>query len=140
MYYPFYTNVLYSILPVEVWTLIGIGQYVFPVIVLWKIRASFKSWLYLLLYPLFIYSWIPISFIGFLHRHDHEWSHTLHTRNIKFDEVLVPKMQNSDRNRWYSQKVVNAPHEGVKKNTIRKTKATADAAAFVLYWVFYQLN
>lgn len=91
MYYPFYTNVLYSILPVEVWTLIGIGQYVFPVIVLWKIRASFKSWLYLLLYPLFIYSWIPISFIGFLHRHDHEWSHTLHTRNIKFDEVLVPK-------------------------------------------------
>lgn len=67
------------------------GSYVFPVIVLWKIRASFKSWLYLLLYPLFIYSWIPISFIGFLHRHDHEWSHTLHTRNIKFDEVLVPK-------------------------------------------------
>ena len=82
MYYPFYTNVLYSILPIEVWTLIGIGQYVFPVIVLWKIRASLKSWFYLLLYPLFIY---------FLHRHDHEWSHTLHTRSIKFDEVMIPK-------------------------------------------------
>ena len=91
MYYPFYTNVLYSILPIEVWTLIGIGQYVFPVIVLWKIRASLKSWLYLLLYPLFIYSWIPITFLGFLHRHDHEWSHTLHTRSIKFDEVMIPK-------------------------------------------------
>ena len=109
MYYPFYTNVLYSILPVEVWTLIGIGQYVFPVIVLWKIRASFKSWLYLLLYPLFIYSWIPISFIGFLHRHDHEWSHTLHTRNINLMKCWCLKMQNSGLNRWYSQKSSKRP-------------------------------
>ena len=28
----------------------------------------------------------------------------------------------------------------LKKNTIRKTKATADAAAFVLYRVVWQLN
>ena len=47
-FYPFYTNVLYAILPLEVWTLIGIGQYIFPMIVLFKIHASFKSWMYLL--------------------------------------------------------------------------------------------
>ncbi len=89
--YPFYTNILYSLLPVEVWTLIGIGQYVFPMIVLLKIRASLKSWLYLILYPLFIYSWVPITILGYMHRHEHEWSHTVHTRGISFNDVLIPE-------------------------------------------------
>lgn len=89
--YPFYTNVLYAILPLEVWTIIGVGQYIFPVIVLAKIHASKKSWFYMLLYPLFVYSWIPITVLGFIHRHDHEWSHTAHTRGISFNDVLIPE-------------------------------------------------
>lgn len=88
--YPFYTNVLYTILPLEIWQIIGLGQYIFPVAVLWKIRASTKSWLYLLLYPIFIYSWIPITAIGWWHRNDHEWSHTAHTRGVSFDDIVIP--------------------------------------------------
>jgi hypothetical protein len=88
---PFYTNVLYEVLPIQVWQIIGVGQYIFPVAVLWKIRASFKSWLYLLVYPIFIYSWIPIVMLGFLHRNEHEWCHTLHTRSIGFDDVIIPE-------------------------------------------------
>lgn len=88
--YPFYTNVLYTILPLEIWQIIGLGQYIFPVAVLWKIRASLKSWLYLLLYPIFIYSWIPITAIGWWHRNDHEWSHTAHTRAVSFDDIVIP--------------------------------------------------
>ncbi len=88
---PFYDNILYRVLPLEVWTLIGFGQYIFPMAVLFKIRASFKSWCYLLLYPIFIYSWVPITALGFIHRNDHEWSHTAHTRGIHFDEVLIPE-------------------------------------------------
>ena len=30
---PFYTNVLYQILPWEVWTIIAVGQYIFPMII-----------------------------------------------------------------------------------------------------------
>ncbi len=90
-YKPFYTNILYQVLPLEVWTIIGIGQYIFPVAVLWKIRASFKSWFYLLLYPIFIYSWVPITAIGWWHRNEHEWNHTIHTRSISFDDVVVPE-------------------------------------------------
>lgn len=86
---PFYTNILYAILPIEVWTFIAIGQYVFPVIVLAKIRAKWQSWLYLILYPLFVYSWIPITFVGFWHRNDREWSHTQHTRSLSYHEILV---------------------------------------------------
>lgn len=86
---PFYTNVLYMILPYEVWTVIAVGQYIFPVIVLMKIRAHWKSWFHLALYPLFIYSWIPITFLGYLHRNDRQWSHTQHTRNLSYDDILI---------------------------------------------------
>lgn len=86
---PFYTNILYKIIPVEVWTIIAIGQYIFPVIVLAKIRAQWKSWFYLILYPLFVYSWVPITFLGFLHRNEREWSHTQHTRGLSYHEVLL---------------------------------------------------
>ena len=87
---PFYTNILYDVLPVTVWQILGVGQYLFPMTVLFKIRASWKQWVYLFIYPIFIYSWIPITCLGFLHRHEHVWSHTLHTRSIGFNDVVIP--------------------------------------------------
>lgn len=90
---PFYTNILYMVLPIEAWRVIAIGQYIFPIIVLAKIKASWKTWIYLILYPLFVYSWIPITFLGFLHRHDRNWSHTEHTRSLSYQDILL---NNSD--------------------------------------------
>lgn len=90
---PFYTNILYQVLPTEIWAIIGVGQYVFPMIILAKTRAHWKSWVYLILYPIFIYSWIPITVLGFIHRNEREWSHTVHTRSLSYQEVLV---SNSD--------------------------------------------
>ena len=83
---PFYTNI-WSILPSTLMTAIMIGQYALPMIILIKVRAKLKSWFYLLLYPLFIYTWIPIIFIGFVKRNDHEWSHTQHTRSLDYDDM-----------------------------------------------------
>lgn len=85
---PFYTNILYMFIPIEIFRIIAIGQYVFPMIVLVKIHAHSKSWAYLLLYPLFIYSWIPITFIGFFKRNQREWVHTPHTRSISYQDLL----------------------------------------------------
>lgn len=82
---------LYAILPYEIWQVIGIGQYVIPAVILLKIHAAPKSWFYTIFYPIFVYSWIPITVLGFLHRHEHVWSHTLHTRGISFNDVLVPE-------------------------------------------------
>jgi len=102
--YPFYTNILYIVLPLEIWTIIGIGQYIFPVLVLAKIKAGFKSWLYLILYPLFVYSWIPITVLGFWHRHDHEWSHTAHTRSLNYRDILLDHSGNYHKdNLWPKQ-------------------------------------
>ncbi len=88
---PFYTNILYDVLPIGVWQVIGVGQYLFPMSVLIKIRASWKSWAYLLIYPVFIYSWMPITAIGWLRRNQHVWNHTLHTRAIGFNDVIIPE-------------------------------------------------
>ncbi len=84
---PFYTNI-YHFMPSELMTFIMVGQYLLPVIILLKVHVKWKAWLYLLLYPFFIYSWIPIVFIGFLHRNEHEWSHTQHTRALSYDELM----------------------------------------------------
>ncbi|MDR3592371.1 MAG: glycosyltransferase family 2 protein [Negativicutes bacterium] len=101
---PFYTNILYMVLPVEVWSIIAVGQYIFPVIVLGKIRAPLKSWFYLILYPLFVYSWIPITFIGYMRRNDHEWSHTEHTRGISYHEVvLLPQPEDFSKEPFLSK-------------------------------------
>ena len=83
---PFYTNI-WSILPSQLMTAIMIGQYLLPMIILIKVRAKLKSWFYLLLYPVFIYTWLPIIFIGFVKRNDHEWSHTQHTRSLDYDDI-----------------------------------------------------
>lgn len=91
---PFYTNI-YSLMPSEILTIIMIAQYVLPVIILLQIHVRWKAWLYLILYPLFIYSWIPITFIGFLHRKDHEWSHTKHTRALSYEEIVRKDERNS---------------------------------------------
>ncbi len=84
---PFFTNI-YNFMPSQLMTFIMVAQYALPVIILLKIHVKWKAWLYLILYPLFIYSWIPIVFIGFLHRNEHEWSHTKHTRALSYNELI----------------------------------------------------
>lgn len=103
---PFYTNILYMVLPVEVWTVIAIGQYIFPAIILLKIRANWKTWFYSLFYPLFIYSWIPITFLGFLHRHERDWSHTAHTRSLSYHDILLSDSNEFSKENLLSKQVI----------------------------------
>ena len=81
-----FTNI-YSVMPSQIMTAIMIGQYLLPMIILVKVRAKIKSWFYMLLYPIFIYTWIPIIFLGFIHRNEHEWAHTKHTRSMSYDDM-----------------------------------------------------
>jgi cellulose synthase/poly-beta-1,6-N-acetylglucosamine synthase-like glycosyltransferase len=92
-YIPCYTNILYQIVPVQIWTIIGVGQYLIPVIVLMQIKVPPKSWFYVLLYPLFIYSWAPVTFMGFKDRHKMVWSHTVHTRAVAFEDAALTRKE-----------------------------------------------
>ncbi len=102
-WYPIYTNIIYQILPVTVWSIIGVGQYLFPLIVLAQIKIPKKVWFYYLLYPIFMYTWVPVTFLGYLHRHDKVWSHTVHTRAISMGEVKLTRMK-SNVTTQYKQK------------------------------------
>ena len=93
-FYPIYTNIIYQVLPVTVWKVIGVIQYIIPLIVLLQIKVPPKVWFYYLLYPIFMYTWIPVTFLGFLHRHDTAWSHTKHTRGVALGEVKLTRMGN----------------------------------------------
>ena len=84
---PFYTTI-YNFMPSQLMTAIMLGQYILPIIILMKIHVKWKAWFYLILYPVFIYSWIPIVFLGFIHRNEHEWSHTKHTRALSYSEFV----------------------------------------------------
>ena len=98
-YVPIYTNILYQIMPMSVWQIIGIGQYLFPLIVLLKIKVPPKIWFYYLLYPIFVYSWVPVNILGWFRRHNKEWSHTVHTRAVGLEDVKLTRMGDMNKNK-----------------------------------------
>mgnify|MGYP001291762567 CR=1 FL=1 len=98
-YVPIYTNILYQIMPMSVWQIIGIGQYLFPLIVLLKIKVPPKIWFYYLLYPIFVYSWVPVNILGWFRRHNKVWSHTVHTRAVGLNDVKLTRMGNMNKNK-----------------------------------------
>lgn len=92
-----YTNILYQIIPMGVWQIIWICQYLFPLIVLLQIKVPPKCWFYYLLYPLFVYSWVPVNILGFLRRKNKVWSHTAHTRSVAMGDVKLTRMGNMNK-------------------------------------------
>ncbi|MCQ5343721.1 glycosyl transferase family 2, partial [Megasphaera massiliensis] len=72
---------------VQIWTIMGVGQYLIPIIVLLLMKVPRKSCLYLIVYPLFMYSWIPVNLLGIKDRHKMKWSHTLHTPALTYESA-----------------------------------------------------
>jgi len=46
-----------------------------------------KVYLYLILFPIYLLSWYPITFYAFFTQNNKQWSHTQHTRVVRLDEV-----------------------------------------------------
>ncbi|MBU3208670.1 glycosyltransferase family 2 protein [Clostridium algidicarnis] len=65
-----------------------IMQFVYtPFILILEKKLSLKIFLYYLIYPIYAATWLPISIQGIIHKDNKEWSHTLHTRNIKIHDL-----------------------------------------------------
>lgn len=86
-----YANIFQLVMPWSGWQILSAIQYVYPVAALALDRLPWRAYLGLILYPIFIYSWIPIVFLGFLKHKDKQWSHTQHTRSISYEEVVKQK-------------------------------------------------
>ncbi|TGE31040.1 glycosyltransferase family 2 protein [Desulfosporosinus sp. Sb-LF] len=86
---PHYTHVFTLVMPWTGWQILSAFQYLYPVAALALDRIPWRAYVGLILYPIFIYSWIPIVFLGFINRKDKQWSHTKHTRSLSIEEVIV---------------------------------------------------
>ncbi|MEA4901293.1 glycosyltransferase family 2 protein [Desulfitobacterium sp.] len=84
---PYYSQIFSVVMPWSGWQILSAISLVYPLAVLALDKLPWKAYIGLILYPIFIYSWIPICFLGFINRNDKEWSHTLHTRSIAIEEV-----------------------------------------------------
>ena len=95
IFHPCFTVILYNdrLLPHQFWFIITFLQYILPLIVLVQIKVPAKIWFYWLLYPVFMYSWIPVTFLGFLDRHKKGWVHTIHTRSLQFQDASLTRKE-----------------------------------------------
>jgi cellulose synthase/poly-beta-1,6-N-acetylglucosamine synthase-like glycosyltransferase len=50
-------------------------------------RVQPRVYTWLLYFPIFAITWVPIAYVGFAMRKNKEWSHTLHIRNIKHENL-----------------------------------------------------
>lgn len=91
IFQPHYTHIFAFVMPWTGWQILSAIQYVYPVAVLALDRLPWRAYIGLILYPIFIYSWIPIVFLGFMNRKEKEWSHTKHTRAITYEDVVKQK-------------------------------------------------
>lgn len=67
--------------------LVSVASYVqFPLALIIE-KAPLKTWRYLLLFPVFLLSWWPITFYAFFTQNNKQWSHTKHTRVIRLEDV-----------------------------------------------------
>jgi cellulose synthase/poly-beta-1,6-N-acetylglucosamine synthase-like glycosyltransferase len=80
--------VLRDVLFTRAWTFVYAVQYLLPVAAMAYDRRSWRAARYLLLYPLFMYSWVPLTWLGLLTFRNREWTHTVHTRSITMHDLL----------------------------------------------------
>lgn len=88
---PGYTHIYQLVMPWSGWQILSAIQTLYPIVALALDGLPWRAYIGLILYPVFIYSWVPIVFLGFINRKDKEWSHTKHTRGISYQEVVKEK-------------------------------------------------
>lgn len=77
-----------SLVPYHIWTILMIAQLLYgPLIVASERKFNIKTLIGFLVYPIFTFTWVPITIQGFLERNNKEWTHTLHTRQISINEL-----------------------------------------------------
>jgi len=87
--YDIYTSIFKYIWPPLLWELVSTLQVLYPFLAIWMdgLPKRVVKWLFLH-YLLFVYSWIPIVFLSFFTKTRVSWSHTVHTRNISYADIL----------------------------------------------------
>lgn len=82
---PYFTS-LFQNAPWFFGALYAMNLLVFP-LALFMEKVPMKIWKSLLLFPVYLMSWYPVTFYAFFTQNNKQWSHTQHTRVIRLEEV-----------------------------------------------------
>ena len=75
-------------LGIPFWVGMAMANYVMPAAAMLYDKRSGRCLRFLILYPVFMYSWIPLTWAGVLRARNHEWAHTAHSRAIAYAELV----------------------------------------------------
>ena len=86
-----FNTIIYSI-DFNLFTIIAIIfsilQFIYtPFILILEKKLNLKIFLYYIIYPFYSITWFPISIQGIIDRNKKEWSHTVHTRSVKINDL-----------------------------------------------------
>ncbi|WP_018131071.1 glycosyltransferase family 2 protein [Effusibacillus pohliae] len=73
--------------PTEFWTVVNILLYAQLPLAMILERAKWRAYLGLIVYPIFLFTWFPITVVAFFTKNNKKWSHTVHTRGIRVEEL-----------------------------------------------------
>ncbi|WP_446899425.1 glycosyltransferase family 2 protein [Clostridium sp. LBM24168] len=63
-------------------------QYVYtPIILIMEKKLNYKVFFYYIIYPIYVFTWFPISIQGILNKNNKDWNHTIHTRSVKMKDL-----------------------------------------------------
>jgi len=66
----------------------SILQYIYtPFILILEKKLNLKIFWYYIIYPFYAITWFPISVQGIIDKNKKEWSHTVHTRSVKINDL-----------------------------------------------------
>ena len=71
------------------WVVVAGVEYTLPLIAALIDRAPLRALIYLPLYPVFLDSWIPLTWVGMFSPRPRHWTHTEHTRAVAHHELMA---------------------------------------------------
>lgn len=81
------TDIQRVLLPTEYWVLINAMLYAQLPLSMFLEKANWRAYVALIIYPVFLLTWFPITLVAFFTKNNKTWSHTQHNRAIRLDEL-----------------------------------------------------
>jgi cellulose synthase/poly-beta-1,6-N-acetylglucosamine synthase-like glycosyltransferase len=79
---------LFLMIENPVWVVVGFcAQFFYFSLGLTLERVKLKVYCWLMFYPFFALTWIPVAYAGYVMRKNKTWAHTFHFRNIKHENL-----------------------------------------------------
>lgn len=78
---------LSALLPNWFWIVVNVGLYLQMPLAMALERVPGKAYLGLIIFPLFVVTWFPVTVAGFIRRNKKDWNHTVHTRAVRLEEL-----------------------------------------------------